>query len=205
MSTENEARYYLDRLKEAWDDPEIDTPLGHAIARLKVPFVLEDGKKWYYERFVSFFSAVRQALAAIDDSISPDLPPFLLEPATIARLFRIPLEDLTWQGGQADRAAPDAQSRMDDKLQVACERLSAIESKLDALGQHHTIKEFYTTADLCRIFGKAPYTVREWCRLGRIRARKVPASCGGECEWRISHEELARIQNEGLLPVATKY
>jgi hypothetical protein len=117
MSTENEASYYLDRLREAWDAPDIDTPLGQAVARLKVPFVLGDGKRWYYERFVCFLSALRQALAAIDDSISPDLPPFMLEPAAIAKLFRIPLEDFNWQGGPPDaRAISDSLSTIQQQL-----------------------------------------------------------------------------------------
>jgi hypothetical protein len=107
MNSNDEARYLVDRLREAMRSNDTDTALGQAVARLKQPFVLGDGKKWYYEAFVSMASAVRQALAAIDDTISPDLPPFLLDPATYAWLFRIPLEDFNWRGGddRFDRSA----------------------------------------------------------------------------------------------------
>lgn len=61
------------------------------------------------------------------------------------------------------------------------------------------VKECYTTAEAARLLGKRPYTVREWCRLKRVRAEKTWAGRGQDDEWRISHEELLRIQNEGLL------
>jgi len=100
-------------------------------------------------------------------------------------------------------------SEIEQKLEAASKvtlaRLLKIEVILTTLVQQHTIKEFYTTDDICKMFGKAPYTVREWCRLRRINAKKVPSPRGGEFEWRISHEELVRIQNEGLLPIPTKY
>lgn len=71
--------------------------------------------------------------------------------------------------------------------------------------KRQTVKEFYTTDDLAKIFGKAEYTVREWCRLRRINAKKIACGRGGEKAWRISHQELVRIQNDGLLPIPTKY
>lgn len=70
-------------------------------------------------------SAVRQALATLDDSISPDVPPFLLDPATIARLFRIPLEDFNWQGHPTGNILAAQLERMEAKLenlnQLTCE------------------------------------------------------------------------------------
>ena len=49
--------------------------------------------------------------------------------------------------------------------------------------------------------GKSEYTVREWCRLGRISASKHQYARGAYPEWRISHDELTRIKNEGMLPI----
>jgi hypothetical protein len=63
-------------------------------------------------------------------------------------------------------------------------------------------KEFYSTQEVAKLLGKRPYTVREWCRLGRVHAEKTHAGRGLDEEWRVSHVELTRIQNEGLLPVA---
>jgi hypothetical protein len=50
------------------------------------------------------------------------------------------------------------------------------------------------------ILGKAEFTVREWCRLGRIRAGKKTCGRGSASEWIVSHAELTRVRNEGLLP-----
>jgi hypothetical protein len=79
------------------------------------------------------------------------------------------------------------------------ERLDRIEELLRALIQRETVKEWYSTAEVAQILGKAEFTVREHCRLNRYRARKRPGR-GEHGEWTISHEELDRIRNEGLLP-----
>lgn len=104
MPPDHEATFFLARIRDALRRNNTETPLGQAVVRLKQPFVLGDGKKRYYEGFVSMLSAVRQVLATLDDSISPDLPPFLLDPATIARMFGIPLEEFNWQGRQGKTA-----------------------------------------------------------------------------------------------------
>lgn len=80
------------------------------------------------------------------------------------------------------------------------ERLDRIEQMLTTLVQQQTIKEWYTTAEVAGLLGRAEYTVREWCRQGRIRAKKKPCGRGKGGEWLVSHEELTRLKNEGLLP-----
>jgi hypothetical protein len=80
------------------------------------------------------------------------------------------------------------------------ERLDRIEAMLKDLVSEKTIKEYYSTAEVAQILGKAEFTVREWCRLGRIWAEKRACGRGNSKEWMISHVELMRIQNEGLLP-----
>lgn len=84
------------------------------------------------------------------------------------------------------------------------DRLGRIEALLHQLVQQRTVKESYTTAEVAQILGKAEFTVREWCRQGRIRASKRACGRGPTQEWSISHEELLRYQNEGLLPVLTQ-
>jgi transposase len=83
--------------------------------------------------------------------------------------------------------------------QVLGERLSRIEDALRLLLQQRVIRKFYSTADVAKILGKAEFTVREWCRHRRVRAEKRPCGRGNSKEWMISHEELERIQAEGLL------
>jgi hypothetical protein len=85
------------------------------------------------------------------------------------------------------------------------ERLERIEVALEQLLTQRTIKEWYTTAELAAVLGKAEFTVREWCRLGRVRAAKRPCGRGLSQEWIIAHEELQRIRNEGLLPDPARY
>ena len=68
-----------------------------------------------------------------------------------------------------------------------------------------TAKESYTTIEVAQILGRKPYTVREWCRLKRVNAIKAMCGRGCEEEWRITHEELLRIQNDGLLPQPERY
>jgi hypothetical protein len=79
-------------------------------------------------------------------------------------------------------------------------RLDRIESALSELLRQRTIKELYSTAEVAEALHRAEYTVREWCRQGRIRAKKKPCGRGKGGEWLVSHEELTRLRNEGLLP-----
>ena len=81
------------------------------------------------------------------------------------------------------------------------ERLDRIEQMLSSLIAQKTVKEFYTTAEVAELLKKAEFTVREWCRNGRVHADKRPCGRGNSKEWRISHAELQRILNDGLLPV----
>lgn len=81
------------------------------------------------------------------------------------------------------------------------ERLKRIESTLDQLIQHRTIKDWYTTSEAAAILCKAEFTVREWCRLGRVNAQKRPCGRGCTQEWIISQGELLRVRNHGLLPL----
>jgi hypothetical protein len=80
------------------------------------------------------------------------------------------------------------------------ERLERIETLLQSLVEQRTIKDWYSTTEVAKIVGKAEFTVREWCRLGRVRAKKKACGRGISSEWIISHEELVRVRNEGLLP-----
>jgi len=85
------------------------------------------------------------------------------------------------------------------------ERMERLEEKLDRLTQlivdQRTIKEWYTIDEAAKILGKAPFTVREWCRWGRIHAHKRETRVGRNATWGITHEELERIRNHGLLPI----
>ena len=81
------------------------------------------------------------------------------------------------------------------------ERLERIESMLVTLVEQQTIREWYSTDQVAQIVGKSEFTVREWARLGRIRAEKRRSGRGAHASWAISHAELLRLQREGLLPL----
>ncbi len=78
-------------------------------------------------------------------------------------------------------------------------RLERIETLLSELIQQKPQKEWFSTADLAELTGRAEFTVREWCRLGRISAEKE--TNGRKREWRICYEEVQRILNHGPRPL----
>lgn len=81
------------------------------------------------------------------------------------------------------------------------ERLDRIESLLASLIEKERVREFYSVAEFALIVGRAPFTVREWCRHGRIDANKKESGRGKHAGWAVSHSELIRFQREGLLPM----
>lgn len=92
-----------------------------------------------------------------------------------------------------------------EQLDDLTTRLARIEQTLELLVQQRTIKDWYSTAEIAQLLGKAEFTVREWYRLGRVRAEKKQCGRGVAGEWIISHEELTRIRCHGLLPDANPY
>jgi transposase len=81
------------------------------------------------------------------------------------------------------------------------QRLERIEQSLRRLLSERIEQEYYSTRDVAEILGKAEFTVREWCRHGRINAEKRASGRGRSKEWMISNHELRRLQSEGLLPI----
>lgn len=88
----------------------------------------------------------------------------------------------------------------DERLERIENELSALKPLLATLVEQKTVKDWYSVDEVAGRLGKAPFTVREWARLGRIEARKRSYKRGKSAEWMISHQELVRVQNEGLLP-----
>lgn len=93
--------------------------------------------------------------------------------------------------------------------------LSSVEGHLLQIeGQLSTIKEldetfgnrkFFSVAEFAKLVGKSEYTVREWCRLGRINSEKAETGYGDSKSWKIPASELLRYRDHGLLPVPTRY
>ena len=89
---------------------------------------------------------------------------------------------------------------MTDNTPDVIERLDSIETMLKALLEQQKVKDWYTTEEVANALGKAKYTVRDWCRLGRIHAAKKGSGRGSYQSWVVSHAELERYRREGLLP-----
>lgn len=207
MNTNDETHYWFDRLREAMRSNDAETPLGQAVARLKQPFVLGDGKKWFYEGFVSMASAVRQVLAAIDETISPDLPPFLLDPAIYAKFFRIPLEDFNWRegGDKLDHSAPHEVTPSDTTPAV---HRALIEPPTPQNGAG----EYLTLTEAARLIpGRRPGkrvslgTLWRWCTQGLrqgIRLKSVLVG-GQRCTTRRWVEEFIEAMTQESRPAAT--
>lgn len=79
-------------------------------------------------------------------------------------------------------------------------RLGRIEAAIRKLTEAQPQKEHYCTREFSRLVRLAPYTVREYCRQGRLRATHTRTGRGNRAEYRIPHSELLRYQSEGLLP-----
>lgn len=82
-------------------------------------------------------------------------------------------------------------------------RLKRIEEDLHDLRYRQTVKEYYSTEEAAKILDLAEFTVRNYCRLGRVRGEKKGSGRGKFQSWTISHEELQRVQRDGLLPLRT--
>src|SRR5437762_1214177 len=77
-------------------------------------------------------------------------------------------------------------SRTDPLVEV----LVLLREVRDLLLRQHQVRDFYTTEQAAEVLRRAPWTVREWCRLGRITAQKRRCGRGRSLEWVIPHDEL---------------
>lgn len=77
--------------------------------------------------------------------------------------------------------------------------LEDLRGKLDALVARGTPQASYSTREFAERIGLSDWTVRNYCRLGRLRAAKKRSGRGAHPEWVLSHEELERYRKEGLI------
>jgi hypothetical protein len=96
------------------------------------------------------------------------------------------------------RIGPAFFTRLDMNVE---ERLERIEAMLVVLVDRQQVREWYSVEEFARAVGKAEFTVREYCRLGRLNAEKRRSGRGAYPQWVLSHDELERYRRHGLLPM----
>ena len=79
-------------------------------------------------------------------------------------------------------------------------RLDRLEHQIAVLVERESPKDWYTTAEFARAVGRAEFSIRDHCRLGRLRAEKRQSGRGAHRQWVLSHAELTRYRQHGLLP-----
>jgi len=80
------------------------------------------------------------------------------------------------------------------------EKIERIEAMLVLLVERQQVREWYSTKEFARMVGKAEFTIREYCRHGRLRAERKASGRGSFSSYAISHLEMLRYQRDGLLP-----
>lgn len=87
-------------------------------------------------------------------------------------------------------------------------RLEAIEQTqativqlLTGLISEKVVKDFYGVDEVSVAVNRSEWQVREWLRTGRVEGVKRPVGRGRHKEWSVSHVELTRYRNHGLLPL----
>jgi hypothetical protein len=73
------------------------------------------------------------------------------------------------------------------------------------LNQFLLEREMYSTREVAAMLNLSNFTVREGCRLKRIRAKRAVNRRGGFGDWRIPKDEVRRILDEGLPPPPDKF
>jgi hypothetical protein len=129
----------------------------------------------------------------VNGSVQPDGSQIPGDVSSSAPASTLPADWPPWVAGLVDQIA-----RVDGNLTA---RLDQLDAKVDQLLQQRTLKDWYGTEEVAQLLGKAEFTVREWCRNGRVNAQKRGSGRGKSQSWVISQAELQRLQREGLLPV----
>lgn len=111
--------YIVDRIKQAKASGETDTRLVKVLAKWDFDIPVGRDGKWLLEGFIMTFKRDREILSAIDPSISPDLPPHLMDPVQIAHFFSIPLEEMNWMGPEHHAVFATRLERIEGKLDEA--------------------------------------------------------------------------------------
>lgn len=81
----------------------------------------------------------------------------------------------------------------EDRLGVLEKVVAEVRDLVKAQRATEKVKTFYSTIEVAERLELSPWTIRNCCNKGRIRAEKGP-----DGNWRVPHEELVQIERNGL-------
>ena len=87
-------------------------------------------------------------------------------------------------------------------LSAQTKELSGRVERLEKIHSLSLSKESYSIEEVAERLKRAHFTVAQWANKGRIRAKKVHGK-GPTGEWRVSADEFARLQRDGICPERT--
>lgn len=87
-----------------------------------------------------------------------------------------------------------------NKRRSTFEVLQELQERREVLKGRPDLEIWLTPWEAGKLLGRERFTVSEWCRLGRIHARKLRSG-----RWQISISEIERYLRDELLPIKSKY
>ncbi len=110
-------------------------------------------------------------------------------------------QSLNWDEIADWAALPSIRSDLDllpHPSPAVSKRLDQLATMVQEMATDHPGREWYAVDEFAELVGKGKFTVREWCRLGRLHAEKQQSGRGRHQAWVISRAELERYRKEGL-------
>src|SRR5205814_1070172 len=90
-----------------------------------------------------------------------------------------------------------------ERLDTLSEQIRSLQEQLQG-GECDELESISVQQAAARL-SRAPFTIRQWCRTGRIGCHRAQSGRGPYAEWRIPIESIRYYQVHGLLPTTTQF
>lgn len=169
-------------------------------------FVKESGRKglgrlFAKDQLLEFWGLSQKQYQAL---ISMGLPQVTLEDEVL--YFEYAVDDFLRNVGPIQTTlapppssqAPSDETSQQEVLQSLGRKVDQLHEELMKVRGSNIEKEFYSTNEAALKTGLSTWTLSQACKKGRIEAKKDVYSG----KWRIPHQSIVQIQNEGMPPLA---